>query len=92
MGLGHKGVWCVGCTVMILQPKLGEVMDVAMWFCAPLLVGLCSSLGLVLNHVVLVLGNKGGGPHHMQGHHTWDLGIGLRKLVVLTLNIHRIFK
>ena len=23
----------------------------------------------------------GGGPHHMQDHHTWGLGIGLRKLV-----------
>ena len=59
--------------------------------CAPLLVGLWSSLGLVSNYVVLVLGNGGGGPHHMQGHHTLDVWIGLRKLVVLTLNIHQIF-
>ena len=26
----------------------------------------------------------------MQGHHTHGLGVGLRKLVVLTLNIHQI--
>jgi hypothetical protein len=30
----------------------------------------------------LVLGNEGGGPHHMQGCHTQGLWIGLRKLVV----------
>ena len=35
---------------------------------------------------MLVLDNEGGGPHHMQGRHTWDLRIGLRKLVFLTLN------
>ena len=52
-------------------------------------VGLWSSLGLVPDYVVLVLGTEGGGPQHMQGHHTRDLGIGLRKLVVLTLNIHQ---
>ena len=40
---------------------------------------------------MLVLGNEGRGPHHMQGRHTWGIGIGLRKLVVLTLNIHQIF-
>jgi hypothetical protein len=56
--------------------KLGGIMKEAMWLCAPLLVGLCSSLGLVPNHVVLVLGNEGGGPH-MQGRHTWGLGIVL---------------
>jgi hypothetical protein len=81
----------MGCKELILQPKLGEIMDVGMWFCAPLLVRLCSSLGLVRNHVVLILGNKGGGPHHVQGHHTWDLEIDLKLLVVLTLNIHKIF-
>ena len=32
-----------------------------------------------------------GDPHHMQGRHTHGMGIGLRKLVVLTLNIHQIF-
>ena len=32
------------------------------------------------NYVVLVLGNEGGGPHHMQARHTWGLWIGLRKL------------
>jgi hypothetical protein len=42
------------------------------------------------NYVVLVLGNEGGGPRHMQGCHTWGLEIGLRKLMVLTLNIHNI--
>jgi len=26
----------------------------------------------VSNHVVLVLGNENGGPHHMQGRHTRD--------------------
>ena len=55
-------------------------MEVAMWLCAPLLVGLCSSLVLVPNYVVLVLGNEGGGHHQMQGHHTRDLWIHLRKL------------
>jgi hypothetical protein len=39
----------------------------------------------------LVLGNESGGPHHMQGRHTWGLWIGLRKLVVLTLNMCQIF-
>ena len=43
------------------------------------------------NYVVLILGNAVGNPHHMQGHHTWDLGISLKKLVVLTLNIHQAF-
>jgi hypothetical protein len=63
-----------------------------MWLCAPFLVGLHSSLGLVPNYVVLVLGNEGGGPHYAQGcHHTHGLGIGLRNLVVLILNIHQIF-
>ena len=54
-------------------------------------IGLSSSLGLVPNYVVLVLGNAGWGSHHMQGHHTRDLWINLRKLVVLTLFIHQIF-
>ena len=29
---------------------------------------------------MLVLGNEGGGPHHMQGCHIQGLGTGLRKL------------
>ena len=57
-------------------------------FCTLLLLGLRASSGLAPNCVVLVLGYEGMGPHHVQGHHTWDLGIGLRKLVVL--NIHQI--
>ena len=35
---------------------------------------------LALCNLVLVLGNEGG------GHHTLDLGIGLKKLMVLILN------
>jgi hypothetical protein len=66
-------------------------MEVAMWLCVTLLLGLWCSLGLVPNYVVLVMGNEGGSPHHMQGRHTHSLWIGLRKLVVLTLNIHQIF-
>jgi hypothetical protein len=58
----------------------GGAMEVAM-----------SSLGLILNYVVWVLGNKGGGPDHMQGCHALDMYIGSRKLVVLTLNVHQIF-
>ena len=41
-------------------------MEVAMWFCALLLVGLWFSLVLVPNYVVLVLGNTCGDPHHVQ--------------------------
>jgi hypothetical protein len=70
--------------------ELGGIVEVAMWLCTPFLVGLLSRLGLVPNYVVLVLGNEGGGPHHIQGRHTRGLYIGLRKLVVLTLNIHQI--
>ena len=70
--------------------KLGGIMEVAMWFCALLLVGLWSSLGLVPNYVVLILGNEGGSPHHIKGRHTRSLYIGLRKLVVLTFNIPQI--
>ena len=44
----------------------GGIMEVAMWLCVPLLLGLQCSLGLVPNYVVLVLDDKGGGPHHMQ--------------------------
>ena len=58
--------------------------------CTPLLVGLWSSLGQVPNYVVLILGNEDGVPHHIQGRHTRDLCIDLRKLVVLTLNTHQI--
>jgi hypothetical protein len=74
--------------------ELGGIMEVAMWLCAPLSIGLWSSLGLVPNCVVPVLGNEGenegGGPHHIQGRHTHGLYIGLKKLKVLTLNIHQI--
>ena len=60
--------------------ELGGIMEVAMWLCAPLSIGLCSSLGLVPNYVVLVLGNESGDPHHIQGRHTRGLYIGSRKL------------
>jgi hypothetical protein len=46
---------------------------------------------LILGNLVLVIGNEGGVLIVMEGHHTWGLGIGLRKLVALTLNIHQIF-
>ena len=66
-----------------------------MWLCVPLLLGLRCSLDLVPNYVVLVLdnlvfilGNEGGGLHHMQGRHTQSLWIGLRKLMNLTLDIY----
>ena len=45
------------------------------------------SLGLVPNYVVLVIGNEGGDPRHMQGCHAHGLWVGLRKLVLLTLDI-----
>ena len=35
---------------------------------------------------------KVGGPHHIQGRRTWGLGIKLKKLVVLTLNIYQVSK
>ena len=54
-------------------------------------VGLWSCLGLILNYVVLVLGNEDAGPHHMQGHHTRCLRIDLRKLVVSNIQIGAIF-
>ena len=68
--------------------KLDGIMEMAMWLCAPLLLGLRSSLGLVPNYVVLVLGNEGGGPHHMQGSHTQMPMDWLKKLGLLILNIH----
>ena len=71
--------------------KPGGIVEVAVWLCIPLLLGLWCSLGLVPDYVVLVLGIEGGVPHHMQGCHTRNLWIGLTKLVVLTLNIHKIF-
>ena len=37
----------------------GGIMEVAMWLCASSLVGLCSNLGLILDYVVLVVGNEG---------------------------------
>jgi hypothetical protein len=61
------------------------IVEVVVWLCIPLLLELWV-------YVVLVLGNEGGGPHHMQGRHTHSPWIGLRKPVVLTLNIHQIFK
>ena len=66
----------------ILQSN--RVMEVVM-------LGFDFSLGLVPTYVLLVLGNEGGGAHHMQGRHTHGRGIYIRKLVVLTLNIHQIF-
>ena len=54
----------------MFAPELGGIMEVAMWLCTLLLVGLSSSLGLIPNYVVLALGNDGVGPHHMQGRHT----------------------
>ena len=70
--------------------EVGEIMEVAMWLCTSLLVGLWSSLGLETKYVVLVLGSEGGGLHHIQGRHTRGLYIALRKLVVLTLSINKI--
>ena len=32
-------------------------------------------LDLLPNYVMLVLGNEGGGPHHMQGCYTWAIGL-----------------
>ena len=54
-----------------------------MWLCAPLQVVFDLAQVWYPNYVVLVLGNEGGGPHHIQGCHT-------RGLEVLTLNIHQI--
>ena len=62
-------------------------MEVAMWLCVPFQLGRWCSLDLVPNYVVLNLGHEGGRPHHRQSCHTRGLWIGVRKLVVLTLNI-----
>ena len=70
--------------------ELGGIMEVTMWACVSLLLGLWCSLGPVPNYVVLILGNETEGLHHIQGHHTWGLHIGSRKLVAMTLNIHQI--
>ena len=67
-----------------LEP--GGIMDMAMWLHATLLVGLWSSLDLVPNYVMLVIGNESGGPHHMEGYHAKGLGITLRKLMVFFLD------
>jgi hypothetical protein len=75
---------------MLFASEPDGIMEVAMWLCALLLVRLRSSLGLAPNYVMLVIGNKGGSPHHIQARHTRGLYIGLRKLVVLTFNIHQI--
>ena len=65
------------------------IMEVAMWLCAPLRVGLWYSLGLVHNYVVLIFGNeRWGSSSYARSSYTW---IGLRKLVVLTSNIHQTF-
>ena len=69
--------------------KLGGIMEVAMWLCALLLVGLRFSLDPIPNYVVLILGIKGGGPHHIQSRHTHGLYTSLKKLMVLTSNIHQ---
>ena len=71
----------LGCKVMVLQ--VGGNMEMAMWLYVPFLLGLWCSLGLVPNYVVLVLGNEGGGPHHMQSCHTPGLCIGLRKTIFI---------
>ena len=42
---------------MMQVDSFASESEVAMWLCAPLLVGLWSSLGLVPDYVVLVLGN-----------------------------------
>ena len=79
----------LGCKGPILQPN--QVMKVAMWLGIPLLVGFDLARDLVPVYVGLRLGNEGGGPHHIRGHHTWGLGVGLKKLVVLSLKIHQVF-
>lgn len=50
-----------------------------------------SSLGLLPNYVVSILGSEGSNPHHMQGCHTQGLGIGLKEMVILNLNIYQTF-
>ena len=45
-----------------------------------------------LHNLVLVLRSERGRLHFMQGCHTQGLGIGLRKLMVLTLSIHQIYQ
>lgn len=64
----HKGGWYPGCKGLGTQitkwwfcNRMGGIMEVAMWLCASLLVGLWSSLGLVPIYVVWVLGNEGWG-------------------------------
>ena len=66
-------------------------MEVAVWLCISLQLGLWCSLGPVPNYVMLVVGNERGSPHHMQDCQTRGLWIDLRKLVVWTLNNHQIF-
>ena len=76
-----------GCKVMVMQAnRVGSWR----WSCGFAFITTWA-LGLVPNYVVLVLGNEGGGSHHMQGCHAWGLWVSLRKLVVLILNIHKIF-
>ena len=48
-------------TTWLIPMIMGGIMEVAMWLCASLLVGLWSSLGLVPIYVVWVLGNEGWG-------------------------------
>ena len=101
----HKGVisWDARGLVLKMQvdgfaSEVGGIMEVAMCFAYHYYLGFEVVWGVVPNHVVLVLGNivfilgnEGGGPHHMQGHHTQSLWIGLRKVVVLILHIHQMF-
>jgi hypothetical protein len=72
---GVQGGQFPGCKVMVLQAN-----QVGSWrwpcgFAYHYYLGfdICS-LGLVPNYVVLVQGNEGGGPHHMQGCHIYTYG------------------
>jgi hypothetical protein len=40
--------------------RVDGILEVAMWLCAPLPIGLYTNLSLVPNYVMLVLGNEGG--------------------------------
>ena len=61
-------------------PELGRIMEVVVWLCALLLVGLSSSLDLEPNYVVLAICNEGACIHHMQGRHTQGQRFGSRNL------------
>ena len=69
--MGTKGVgYGLGCKGSVLKIQRGQFYNLVGQDHGGGHVGRRSSLGLVPNYVVLVLGNVGGGPHHMQGHHT----------------------